>query len=149
MELALKKKKLNSLLIGIKKKQDIGRMEANIMLIDKMIELMLGENVEIITEFLGYKPDDEVLNNNQLLEEELENVARQMPDDILMKFYEKSQEKLRTEAEKNYCLQTIEDLLIEMEKYKSKLEYRSEMDSIISILDTAITDIEALKSDIE
>lgn len=46
MELALKKKKLNSLLIGIKKKQDIGRMEANIMLIDKMIELMLGENVE-------------------------------------------------------------------------------------------------------
>lgn len=149
MELALKKKKLNSLLIGIKKKQDIGRMEANIMLIDKMIELMLGENVEMITEFLGYKPDDEVLNNNQLLEEELENVARQMPDDILMKFYEKSQEKLRTEAEKNYCLQTIEDLLIEMEKYKSKLEYRSEMDSIISILDTAITDIEALKSDIE
>jgi hypothetical protein len=149
MELALKKKKLNSLLIGIKKKQDIGRMKANIMLIDKMIELMLGENVEMITEFLGYKPDDKVLNNNQLLEEELENVARQMPDDILMKFYEKSQEKLRTEAEKNYCLQTIEDLLIEMEKYKSKLEYRSEMDSIISILDTAITDIEALKSDIE
>jgi hypothetical protein len=149
MELALKKKKLNSLLIGIKKKQDIGRMEANIMLIDKMIELMLGENVEMITEFLGYKPDDKVLNNNQLLEEELENVARQMPDDILMKFYEKSQEKLRTEAEKNYYLQTIEDLLIEMEKYKSKLEYRSEMDSIISILDTAITDIEALKSDIE
>jgi hypothetical protein len=124
-------------------------MEANIMLIDKMIELMLGENVEMITEFLGYKPDDKVLNNNQLLEEELENVARQMPDDILMKFYEKSQEKLRTEAEKNYYLQTIEDLLIEMEKYKSKLEYRSEMDSIISILDTAITDIEALKSDIE
>ncbi len=119
------------------------------MLIDKMIELMLGENVEMITEFLGYKPDDKVLNNNQLLEEELENVARQMPDDILMKFYEKSQEKLRTEAEKNYYLQTIEDLLIEMEKYKSKLEYRSEMDSIISILDTAITDIEALKSDIE
>lgn len=119
------------------------------MLIDKIIELMLGENVEMITEFLGYKPDDEVLNNNQLLEEELENVARQMPDDILMKFYEKSQEKLRTEAEKNYCLQTIEDLLTEMEKYKSKLEYRSEMDSIISILDTVITDIEALKSDIE
>jgi hypothetical protein len=124
-------------------------MEANIMLIDKVIELMLGENVEMITEFLGYKPDDEVLNNNQLLEEELDNVARQMPYDILMKFYEKSQEKLRTEAEKSYCLQTIEDLLAEMEKYKSKLEYRSKMDSIISILDTAITDIEALKSDIE
>ena len=59
-------------------KSFVGRMEANIMLIDKIIELMLGENV-----------------------------ARQMPDDILMKFYEKSQEKLRTEAEKNYCLQTI------------------------------------------
>lgn len=119
------------------------------MLIDKVIEAMLGEDVEMITEFLGYKPDDEVLNNNQLLEEELDNVARQMPDDILMKFYEKSQEKSGAEAEKNYCLQTIESLLTEMEDYKSKLEYKSKMDSIVSVLNTAITDIEALKSDIE
>lgn len=29
------------------------------MLIDKVIELMLSEDVEMITEFLGYKPDDE------------------------------------------------------------------------------------------
>lgn len=120
-----------------------------IMLIDKVIELVLGEDVETITEFLGYKPDDEVLNNNQLLEEELDNVARQMPDDILMKFYEESQEKSRTEAEKNYCLQTIKDMLVEMENYKSKLEHRCKMDSIVSVLDTAITDIEVLKSDIE
>lgn len=119
------------------------------MLIDKVIELMLGEDVEMITEFLGYKPDDEVLNNNQLLAEELDNVARQMPDDILMKFYEKSQEKSRIEAEKNYCLQTIEDMLAEMENYKSKLEHKSKMDEIVSVLDTAITDIETLKSDIE
>ena len=67
------------------------------MLVDKVIELMLGEDMKVITEFLGYKPDDEVLNNNQLLEEELGNVARQMPDDILMKFYEKSQERSRKE----------------------------------------------------
>lgn len=82
------------------------------MLIDKVIESMLGEDVETITEFLGYKPDDEILNNNQLLKEKLNNVAKQMPDDILMQFYEKSQEKLRIEAEKNYCLQTIEELLL-------------------------------------
>lgn len=82
------------------------------MLIDKVIESMLDEDVETITEFLGYKPDDEVLNNNQLLKEELNNVAKQMPDDILMQFYGKSQEKLKIEAEKNYCLQTIEELLL-------------------------------------
>lgn len=77
------------------------------MLINKVIELMLGEDVEMITEFLGYKPDDEVLNNNQLLEEELDNVARQMPDDVLMKFYEKSQGKLRAEAEKNIACRRL------------------------------------------
>jgi len=119
------------------------------MLINKVIELMLGEDVKIITEFLGYKPDDAILNNNQLLEEELDNAARQMPDNVLMKFYEKSQGKLRAKAEKNYCLQTIENLLTEMEDYKNKLEYRSEMDRIVSVLDLAITDIEALKSDME
>lgn len=57
--------------------------------------------------------------------------------------------KVRKEAEKNYCLRIIESLLTEMEEYKSKLEYKSKMESIISVLDTAITDIEALKSDIE
>lgn len=119
------------------------------MLIDKVIEMMLGEDAEMIADFLGYKPDDEVLNNNQLLEEELEIVARQMPDNILIKFYEKSQEKSRREAEKNYCLQTIESLLTQMKNCKSKLEYKSKMDGIVSILDTAITDIETLKFDIK
>ena len=70
------------------------------MLIDKVIEMMLGEDAEMIADFLGYKPDDEVLNNNQLLEEELENAARQMPDDILMKFYEKSQKKIKKRIRK-------------------------------------------------
>lgn len=119
------------------------------MLIDKVIEMMLGEDAKMIADFLGYKPDDEVLNNNQLLEEELENVARQMPDDILMKFYEKSQEKSRRESEKNYCLQAIENLLTDMEDYKSKLQYKDKMESIIEVIDTAIMNIEALKSDIE
>lgn len=119
------------------------------MLIDKVIEMMLGENVEMITDFLGYKPDDEVLNNNQLLEEELENAARQMPDDILMKFYEKSQEKSRRESEKKYCLQAIENLLTDMEDYKSKLQYKDKTESIIEVIDIAITNIETLKSDIE
>lgn len=58
-------------------------------LIDKTIEAMLSEDTETITGFLGYKPDDEVLNNNQLLEEELSNAADQMPEDVLVSFYEK------------------------------------------------------------
>lgn len=119
------------------------------MLIDKVIEMMLGEDVKMITDFLGYEPDDEVLNNNQLLEDEIENVASQMSEDVLMKFYEKSQEKLRREAEKNYCLQTIDSLLTDMEDCKSKLQYKAKMESITEIIDTAITDIETLKSDIE
>ena len=80
---------------------------------------------------------------------ELDNVAKQMPDDILMRFYEKSQKKLRIEAEKNDCLQTIESLLRQMKNYKSKLEYKSKMDAIVSVLDTAITDIETLRLDIK
>lgn len=119
------------------------------MLIDKVIEMMLGEDAKMITDFLGYEPDDEVLNNNQLLEEELENVARQMPENVLIKFYERSQEKSRREDEKNYCLQAIENLLTDMEGYKNKLQYKAKMESIIEVIDTAITNIETLKSDIE
>lgn len=118
-------------------------------LIDKTIEAMLGEDTETITGFLGYKPDDEVLNNNQLLEEELSNVADQMPEDVLVSFYEKTQKKSKAEAERNYCLQTIEELLVEMKNCRTNLKYKDKMESIVSVLNTAITKIEELKSDIE
>lgn len=36
-----------------------------------------------------------------------------------------------------------------MEDYKSKLQYKDKMESIIEVIDTAIMNIEALKSDIE
>ena len=118
-------------------------------LIDKTIEAMLIEDTETITGFLGYKPDDEVLNNNQLLEEELSNAADQMPEDVLVSFYEKTQKKSKAEAERNYCLQTIEELLVEMKNCRTNLKYKDKMESIVSVLNTAITEIEELKSDIE
>lgn len=118
-------------------------------LIDKTIEAMLSEDTETITSFLGYKPDDEVLNNNQLLEEELSNAADQMPEDVLVSFYEKTQKKSKAEAERNYCLQTIEELLVEMKNCRTNLKYKDKMESIVSVLNTAITEIEELKSDIE
>lgn len=118
-------------------------------LIDKTIEAMLSEDIETITGFLGYKPDDEVLNNNQLLEEELSNAADQMPEDVLVSFYEKTQKKSKAEAERNYCLQTIEELLVEMKNCRTNLKYKDKMESIVSVLNTAITEIEELKSDIE
>lgn len=118
-------------------------------LIDKTIEAMLGEDTETITGFLGYKPDDEILNNNQLLEEELNNAADQMPEDVLVSFYEKTQKKSKAEAERNYCLQTIEKLLVEMKDCKAKLKYKDKMESIISVLNTAITEIEELKSNVK
>lgn len=128
-------------------------MEGNNMsideLIDKTIEAMLGEDTETITGFLGYKPDDEVLNNNQLLEEELSNAADQMPEDVLVSFYEKTQKKSKAEAKRNYCLQTIEELLVEMKNCRTNLKYKDKMESIVSVLNTAITKIEELKSDIE
>ena len=117
-------------------------------LIDKTIEAMLSEDTETITGFLGYKPD-EVLNNNQLLEEELSNAADQMPEDVLVSFYEKTQKKSKAEAERNYCLQTIEELLVEMKNCRTNLKYKDKMESIVSVLNTAITEIEELKSDIE
>ena len=118
-------------------------------LIDKTIEAMLSEDTETITGFLGYKPDDEVLNNNQLLEEELSNAADQMPEDVLVSFYEKTQKKSKAEAERNYCLQTIEELLVKMKNCRTNLKYKDKMESIVSVLNTAITEIEELKSDIE
>lgn len=118
-------------------------------LIDKTIEAMLSEDTETITGFLGYKPDDEVLNNNQLLEEELSYAADQMPEDVLVSFYEKTQKKSKAEAERNYCLQTIEELLVEMKNCRTNLKYKDKMESIVSVLNTAITEIEELKSDIE
>lgn len=118
-------------------------------LIDKTIEAMLSEDTETITGFLGYKPDDEVLNNNQLLEEELSNAANQMPEDVLVSFYEKTQKKSKAEAERNYCLQTIEELLVEMKNCRTNLKYKDKMEIIVSVLNTAITEIEELKSDIE
>lgn len=118
-------------------------------LIDKTIEAMLGEDTETITDFLGYKPDDEVLNNNQLLEEELDNAADQMPEDVLVSFYEKTQKKSKAETERNYCLQTIEELLIEMKDCKAKLKYKDKMAGIVFILNTTITEIETLKSNIK
>lgn len=118
-------------------------------LIDKTIEAMLSEDTETITGFLVYKPDDEVLNNNQLLEEELSNAADQMPEDVLVSFYEKTQKKSKAEAERNYCLQTIEELLVEMKNCRTNLKYKDKMESIVSVLNTAITEIEELKSDIE
>lgn len=118
-------------------------------LIYKTIEAMLSEDTETITGFLGYKPDDEVLNNNQLLEEELSNAADQMPEDVLVSFYEKTQKKSKAETERNYCLQTIEELLVEMKNCRTNLKYKDKMESIVSVLNAAITEIEELKSDIE
>lgn len=118
------------------------------MLIDKVIELMLDEDIETITNFLGYKPDDESLNNNQLLEDELESAAKQMPDDVLLKFYDKSQTKLRKNAEKNYCLQEIEKMITRMEDSKYNLKNKNKMEYIIDTIDKTITDIETLKNDI-
>ena len=90
-----------------------------------------------------------MLNNNQLLEEELSNAADQMPEDVLVSFYEKTQKKSKAEAERNYCLQTIEELLVEMKNCRTNLKYKDKMESIVSVLNTAITEIEELKSDIE
>lgn len=118
-------------------------------LIDKTIEAMLGEDTETITGFLGYKPDDEVLNNNQLLEEELSNAAAQMPENVLVSFYEKTQKKSKAEAERSYCLQTIEELLVEMKNCRTNLKYKDKMESIVSVLNTAITEIEELKSNVK
>ena len=58
------------------------------MIIDKVIEQMISEDIETVTKFLGYEPDEEVFNNTQLLEEELENAARQMTEETLTEFYE-------------------------------------------------------------
>lgn len=44
------------------------------MIIDKVIEQMVSEDIETVTKFLGYEPDEEVFNNTQLLEEKVKTV---------------------------------------------------------------------------
>lgn len=68
------------------------------MLIEKITEMMLSEDMETVTRFLGYEPDEEVFNNNQLLEMEIKDVAEQMPEEILLQFYEEIDKKTRDEA---------------------------------------------------
>lgn len=118
------------------------------MLVDKIIEMMLSEDLETVTRFLGYEPDEEVFNNNQLLEMELKDVAEQMPEDILLQFYEEIDKKTRDEAERNHNLRLVEDLLSIMEDYKRKINGHL-MAEIVERIDTAITDIECLKCDFE
>lgn len=118
------------------------------MLIEKIVGMMLSEDLKTITRFLGYEPDMEVFNNNQLLETEIRNVAEQMPEDILLQFYEEVDKKTRDEAERRYNLQLVEDLLSSMEDYKNKINNHL-MSEIVERIDTAITDIECLKCDLE
>ena len=58
------------------------------MLLEKVVEMIISEDLETVTRFLGYEPDMEVFNNNQLLEMEIKDVAEQMPEDVLLQFYE-------------------------------------------------------------
>lgn len=118
------------------------------MLVDKIIEMMLSEDLETVTRFLGYEPDMEVFNNNQLLEMEIKDIAEQMPEDILLQFYKEIDKKTRNEAERRHNLQLVEDLLLTMEDYKGKINSHL-MAEIVERIDTAITDIECLKCDFE
>ena len=118
------------------------------MLLEKVIEMIISEDLETVTRFLGYEPDMEVFNNNQLLEMEIKDVAEQMPEDVLLQFYEEIDNKTREEAEQKYNLQLVEDLLETMENYKCKINSHL-MSEIVERLDEAITDIECLKCDFE
>ena len=65
-----------------------------------------------------------------------------------MKLYEELDNKARKEAEMKYNMQLVEDLLSVMEDYKRKINGNL-MGEITDIIDSAITDIESLKSDME
>lgn len=120
-----------------------------IPLVNKVVNIMLNEDIEKVTEFLGYKPDDEVFNNRELLEEDLVNVARDMDMDDLAKICEEYEQKQRNNAEKNYCLSEVEKLLKSMENCKREINYKKGMNSIVEEIDLAITNIESLISNIK
>lgn len=118
------------------------------MLIDRVIEMMMGEDFETVTKFLGYEPDMEVFSNNQLLEMEIESAAKQMTDECLINLYEELYDHARKRAEMKHNIQLVEDLLSTMEEYKRKIN-SSLMSNIVDLIDTVITDIEALKCDMK
>lgn len=120
-----------------------------IPLVNKVVNIMLNEDIEKVTELLGYKPDDEVFNNRELLEEDLINVTRDMDMDDLAKICEEYEQKQRNNAEKNYCLSEVEKLLKSMENCKREINYKKGMNSIVEEIDLAITNIESLISNIK
>ena len=79
---------------------------------------------------------------------EIEDIAKQMPEDVLMSFYDEIEENTRNKAERKHNIQLVEELLETMEDYKSKINNHL-MSEIVDRLDTAITDIECLKCDFE
>lgn len=122
---------------------------AGIILVDKVVDIMLNEDIEKVTEFLGYKPDDEVFNNRELLEEDLINVARDMDMDDLAKICEEYKQKQKDNAEKIYCLSEVEKLLKSMENCKKEINHKKGMSSIVEEINLAITNIESLLSNIK
>lgn len=108
--------------------------------IDDIVDNVIDEN-DIIVDFLGYKPDTETLNNGQLLREELENVAKQMPDEELAKFYKLCQRRAAEREIKNYLAVETQILLNTMNSYVNDMKDKPSMKPIVDITTDAITKI--------
>lgn len=114
-------------------------MNGNIT-IDDIVDNVIDEN-DILVDFLGYKPDTETLNNGQLLREELENVAKQMPDEELAKFYKLCQQRAVEREIKNYLATETQILLNAMNSYVNDMKGKPSMKPIVDITTDAITKI--------
>ena len=114
--------------------------------IDDIIDNMMSEDVKTLTDFLGYEPSDESLNSEQLLREELENVAKQMPDEELIKFNKQSQQKAMQSEIEAYNARETDRLLKIMKEYASEMSNQADLQPIVAIINNTIVKIEKLQN---
>lgn len=109
--------------------------------IDDVVDNIIDE-ADIIADFLGYKPNVETLNNSQLLREELEHIAKQMPDEELIRFYNLCQQRAMVRELNNYFISETKTLLDAMHTYINYMKNQPTAKPVIDITTDAIAKIE-------
>lgn len=118
------------------------------LLIDKVLECIAGEDKETVSEFLGYSISEEEFNSKQVLDDELNSKVKEMSEYELCDWYNTLCEKAKNRSRNEHTLSLIEKLLNELEEYRNMF-YHCEADNIVDALDDVMEKIEIAKLEIK
>lgn len=118
------------------------------LLIDKVLEYIAGEDKETVSEFLGYSISEKEFNSKQVIDDELNSKAKEMSEYELCDWYNALCEKAKNRSRNEHTLSLIGKLLNELEEYRNMF-YHCEADNIVDALDDVMEKIEIAKLEIE